>query len=98
MCEEPWRLRISCMFDPVAQHIHRCRDERSLAMCLLHGGLEQSHARLGNVQLMDWKSGCLEIKAQSGFGDEFLNFFKRVKLQDGTACARALRNRDAIIV
>jgi GAF domain-containing protein len=53
---------------------------------------------LGNVQLMNWKAGYLEIKAQSGFGDEFLNFFKQVYLADVSACARALRKRSSIVI
>jgi GAF domain-containing protein len=86
------------MFDPVAQQIHRCRDAQSLAACLLHYGLELSRARMGNVQLMNWKAGCLDIKAQSGFGDEFLNFFRQVYLADVSACARALRKRSSIVI
>src|SRR5262249_39174150 len=81
-CEDVSTLSISSMFDPTAEQIHRCRDAQSLADCLLHQGLELSWARFGNVQLMDWKAGYLEIKAQSGFGDEFLNFFKRVYVGD----------------
>src|SRR5262245_25288360 len=55
------------MFDPVAEQIHRCRDAQSLAECLLHHGLELSRARLGNVQLMNWKLGYLKINAQSAW-------------------------------
>jgi GAF domain-containing protein len=47
---------------------------------------------------MNWPAGYLEIKAQQGFQDEFLNFFARVNLSDGSACARALRDRQSIIV
>ena len=86
------------MFDPIAEQIPRCRDAQSLADCLLHHGLELSRARFGNVQLMNWKLGYLEIKAQSGFGDEFLNFFKRVYVADVSACARALRKRSSIVI
>src|SRR5262249_38196349 len=86
------------MFDPTAEQIHRCRDAQSLAECLLHHGLELSRTSFGNVQLMDWKVGYLAIKAQSGFGDEFLNFFKQVYLADVSACARALRKRSSIVI
>ena len=75
-----------------------CADIPSVLDCLLNLSLNLVEADFGNVQLVDWKSGCLEIKAQRGFDYEFLNFFEWVKLQDGTACARALRNRDAIII
>src|SRR5262249_11711558 len=61
-------------------------------------GLELTNTGFGNVQLMDWRSGYLEIKAQHGFREEFMNFFKRVKLEDGSACARALRTRDSVVI
>jgi hypothetical protein len=40
-----------------------------------------SEADFGNVQLMDWKAGCLEIASQQGFGEEFLTFFQKVTTQ-----------------
>jgi GAF domain-containing protein len=86
------------MFDPLADQIRRCRDAQSLAECVLHHGLKLTGACLGNVQLMNWTENSLEIKAQSGFGDEFLNFFNQVGLADLSACARALRKRDSVVV
>jgi two-component system, sensor histidine kinase len=65
---------------------------------LLNRGLEICQSSFDNVQLMNWPAGYLEIKAQHGFQDEFLNFFERVTLSDASACARALRNRQSIIV
>jgi GAF domain-containing protein len=82
----------------LSRSLEACADVRSVLDCVLNLSLNFVEADFGNVQLVDWKSGCLEITAQSGFGDEFLNFFERVKLQDGTACVRALRNREAIII
>jgi GAF domain-containing protein len=35
---------------------------------------------------------------QQGFDDAFLRFFERVRIEDGSACARALRNREAIVI
>jgi GAF domain-containing protein len=66
--------------------------------CVLDCGLELTGARLGNVQLMDWNAGCLKIASQRGFGPEFLAFFKRVALNDGTACGRALHSRSTIVI
>ena len=86
------------MFDPLSEQLRRCRDPHSLAGCLLYEGLTLSQAHFGNVQLMNWKNGYLEIEARSGFGDEFLNFFKRVYVGDVSACARALRKRSSIVV
>jgi GAF domain-containing protein len=86
------------MFDPLSEQLRHCRDPQSLAGCLLHEGLTLSRACFGNVQLMNWKNGYLEIAAQSGFGDEFLNFFKRVYVGGVSACARALRKRSSIVI
>src|SRR5215831_5367759 len=47
---------------------------------------------------LNWKAGYLEIKAQRGFREEFMNFFGRVKLEDSSACARTLRKRDAVVI
>ncbi len=59
-----------------------------------HGGKQVTFWQRSTL---NWKSGFLELDEQRGFQAEFLNFFARVKLQDGTACARALHSRDAII-
>src|SRR5262249_49541708 len=86
------------MLDPLSEKLRYGRDPHSLAGCLLHEGLMLSQARFGNVQLMNWKNGCLEIEAQSGFGDEFLNFFKQVYFADVSACARAFRKRSSMVI
>ena len=76
----------------------RCADLQSLADRIVDLGVTLSNADYGNVQLMNWETGWLEITAQRGFHDEFLNFFRRVKLGDGTACARAVQDRGAIVI
>ncbi|MGC2076378.1 MAG: GAF domain-containing protein [Xanthobacteraceae bacterium] len=86
------------MFDPLSERLRNCGDARSLAKCLLHNALKLSNACFGNVQFVRWEKGYLEIEAQSGFGDEFLNFFERVQFRDSSACARALRDRCSIVV
>jgi GAF domain-containing protein len=78
--------------------VQKCADIQSVLNCVLDRSLELSGTCFGNVQLMDWRSGYLEIKAQRGFQSEFLNFFERVKFDHASACARALRNRDTIVI
>jgi GAF domain-containing protein len=73
-------------------------DAQSVLNLALAEGLRLSEAELGNIQLMDWDAGCLEIVSQHGFGDEFLTFFKKVTIGGGSACARALRGRQPIII
>lgn len=50
-------------------------------------------APCGNLQMMNWKSGCLEIAAEYGFEQEFLTYFAKVDASDATCCGRALQAR-----
>jgi GAF domain-containing protein len=83
------------MFGPVQDQLAR---RQSLVDCVLHQGLSLTDACFGNVQLMNWKAQCLEIKSHLGFGNQFLDFFRRVYIDDASACARALHSSKAIIV
>src|SRR5262245_48614589 len=86
------------MVDPFHERLRRYPDVQSVLVCLLQRALEVCQTEFGNVQLMNWKAGYLEIKAQRGFQGEFLNFFEHVRLSHASACARALRNREPIII
>jgi GAF domain-containing protein len=81
-----------------AEPLRRCVNVQSVLDYVLDRTLSIHDTRLGNVQLMNWNAGHLEIAAQRGFHDEFLNFFERVKIEDASACARALRNRGSVII
>src|SRR5215475_4852895 len=81
------------------QRLQACSDLDSVLSCVLSRSLELTGALIGNVQMMDWNSGgYLTIAAQRGFDDQFLNFFARVRAEEGSACARAVRNRRWVIV
>jgi GAF domain-containing protein len=86
------------MRSPFLKPLQKCADVQSVLTCALAHSLDITDTNFGNVQLMDWKSGYLEIKAQRGFQSEFLNFFERVEVGQGSACARALRHHDVIII
>jgi len=86
------------MMDPLYISLGRSADFESVVSGLLERGLDVCQSNFGNVQLMNWDDGYLQIKAQRGFQQEFLNFFECVKLSDCSACARALRNREPIII
>lgn len=53
-------------------------------------------ADMGNIQLL--KGDTLRIAAQRGFKDDFLEFFREVSAEDDSACGRALRNGERIII
>jgi PAS domain S-box-containing protein len=55
-------------------------------------------AELGNVQLYNPKNHALEIIAQRGLRDEFLEHFRTVRVDEGSACARALKSGERIII
>jgi GAF domain-containing protein len=86
------------MLVSMTEQLRRCSDIQSTLECLLGRTLELTSARFGDVQIMDWKAGYLEIKAQQGFQGEFLNFFERVRFMGTSACARALLSRDSVVI
>ncbi|HUQ87981.1 MAG TPA: histidine kinase dimerization/phosphoacceptor domain -containing protein [Vicinamibacterales bacterium] len=55
-------------------------------------------ADLGNVQLVNPATGLLEIAAHRGFKQDFLEFFREVSIEDGTACGRSLRSGQSIMI
>jgi GAF domain-containing protein len=55
-------------------------------------------ASLGNLQMVNWKRGCLEIVAEHGFQQEFLTHFAKVEATDATCCGRALQGRGQIVL
>ena len=59
---------------------------------VLEEGLEDAlsllHADRGNVQIVDPLTGSLVLVLQTGFSDEFLDYFAVVQ-DDGSACGRA---------
>jgi len=71
--------------------LQNCSDLQSVLNSGLFLGLELTGADLGNVQLMNWKTGSLTIVAQRGFNDDFLSFFRLVTATCGSACGRAIK-------
>jgi GAF domain-containing protein len=82
----------------IAHPLKACRDPRMVADCVLQEARAITGAFMGNVQLMNWRDGALTIAVQSGFEDEFLNFFRRVRLDGGSVCAQALSRRAEVSV
>lgn len=72
----------------------------------LHEGLEEMlsatielfAADKGNVQILDPERKVLVIAAQRGFEREFLEYFREVSPEDGSACGRALRSGQRIVI
>jgi PAS domain-containing protein len=60
--------------------------------------IELMGADKGNVQLLDSDRGVLTIVAQSGFEQSFLDFFGEVSIEDPSACGRALRLGERVVI
>jgi GAF domain-containing protein len=65
--------------------------EKAAVTALLRDAIALAGADLGNIQSYDTTDKSLAIIVQQGFKDDFLRTFERVSLDDGSACARAMR-------
>jgi len=55
-------------------------------------------ADMGNVQLLNPRVPELEIVAHRGFAENFLDFFRTVGAEDGSACGRTLKSSERVII
>jgi PAS domain S-box-containing protein len=65
---------------------------------VLENAVVTSGADFGNIQLYNPQIEALEIVAQRGFRQDFLDYFRLVRVDDGSACARAMRSGTRIII
>jgi PAS domain S-box-containing protein len=65
---------------------------------VLENAIATCGADFGNIQLLDPRAEALEIVAQRGFGPEFLDHFRAVRVDDDSACGRAMRTGERIHV
>ena len=72
-------------------------DLQTVLQYVLNESIQLQNADFGNAQLYDTNSGALEIVAQRGFQQDFLDHFRSV--QDTTsACGRALQEGRRVII
>lgn len=65
---------------------------------MLAATIEMLGADFGNIQLLNVDRGTLTIEAQRGFRQDFLNYFREVSVSNDSACGRALRSGERVIV
>ena len=58
---------------------------------VLSNAIASCEADFGNVQLVNARNNSLEIVAQRGFDNDFLDHFRAVRIDDGSVCARAMK-------
>jgi len=73
-------------------NLHEALDE------ILAGAIELLGADKGNIQVLDSSRGKLNIAVNRGFKQEFLDCFNIVSAADGSACGRALRSGERIVI
>jgi len=73
---------------------------RMIVTDILQAAIGATGAAFGNVQIFDPRHGGLEIVAQLGFPQEFLDLFARVTPAgpSSTACARAFRQGRRVMI
>lgn len=57
---------------------------------ILDEAMEADHASFGNIQLLNFSTGGLEIIVSRGFDEKFLAHFRLVPAECPSACGRAL--------
>ena len=72
-------------------------DLQALLEEVLDATIDLQRADFGTLQIYDPGSNSLEIVAQRGFDADFLDHFSRVE-DDGSACGRAMHQRERIVV
>ena len=86
------------MPEKLRQDLQGCSDVMFILEAALGRSLQLTGATLGNVQLMDWRTRSLSIATQHGFNDAFLTTFRRVTPDSGSACGRAIRMHEPIVI
>jgi GAF domain-containing protein len=86
------------LLDAFKDRLLACRTLHRTVETALDGARALHHAEFGNVQLLDPHCSSLSIVAQHGFDAKFLRTFQEVSIKDDSACGRALRNRQSVIV
>lgn len=69
-----------------------------LLLEVLDEAMSVDDAASGKIRCVQPDTGCLEIKAQRGFSEEFVRRFRVVEIGDGTPSARAARLRRRVVV
>jgi PAS domain S-box-containing protein len=76
----------------------RLTDLRAGLEEILKASMSLLGAVMGNVQLLNTVSGNLEISAQVGFEQPFLDCFREVSPEHDSACGRCLRHGTRIVI
>jgi PAS domain S-box-containing protein len=73
-------------------------DLRTALDDLLESAVATSGADFGNVQLYNPLTEALEIVAQRGFRQDFLDYFRLVRVDEVSCCAQAMESGERIVI
>jgi len=100
-----WEASLSLSEEHAVARLHglttqliSCEDVRSAVNITLDAAIELHEADFGTFQLLRPKNHDLEVVAQRGFKEDFLQAFRSVSADDPCACGRALREQKPILV
>jgi PAS domain S-box-containing protein len=74
------------------------RDMTTALYQVLDASIAMHRADFGNIQVYNPAIGALEIVAQRGFKQDFLDSFRIVGINDESACARAMRQGKQVTI
>jgi PAS domain S-box-containing protein len=74
------------------------RDMTTALYQVLDASIAMHRADFGNIQVYNPAIGALEIVAQRGFKQDFLDSFRIVGIDDESACARAMRQGKQVTI
>jgi GAF domain-containing protein len=90
----PWHRHLTDRMKQTA----RLQTLDSLYLNILDIAIAVTGADKGNIQLLNAKSGVLEIVSHRGYQAPFLKFFMQVKREQRSACGVALLRAERVIV
>jgi GAF domain-containing protein len=74
------------------------RDLRQARDEILAGTIELLGADRAAIPILDTERGMLQIEAQRGFSQEYLNCFGEMAAEGGSPCCRAARSAERIVI
>ena len=75
-----------------------CPDLQTALNEVLSATIQIVGANMGNVQLYDEQEKSLKIVTHSGFNKQFLEHFREVSFGDDSACSKAMKNGERVII
>jgi PAS domain S-box-containing protein len=90
-------LKAMANLQSLATRLMAITEFQALLKEILNATIALQKADFGNIQLYNPETQALEIAAQVGFRQDFLDYFSSVR-ETGAACGRAMQQRERVII